>query len=78
MESDDAFADDASGTLRGAFVNNVRGSGFPETNLDDLAIEFFCSSGDRGKSESRRESDVSLLNAVGNGRRGAYREQEGQ
>jgi hypothetical protein len=34
-------------TLRGKFVNTVRGSGFPEINLDDLAIEFFHS-GDRG------------------------------
>ncbi|KAF3436828.1 hypothetical protein FNV43_RR19581 [Rhamnella rubrinervis] len=37
---------------RGKFVNTVRGSGFPEISLDDLAIEFF-GSGDRGRLASR-------------------------
>lgn len=37
---------------RGKFVNTVRGSGFPEISLDDLAIEFF-DSGDRGRSGLR-------------------------
>lgn len=36
---------------RGRFVNTVRGSGFPEISLDDLAVEFF-GSGDRGRSAS--------------------------
>ncbi|KAH7528269.1 hypothetical protein FEM48_Zijuj05G0054600 [Ziziphus jujuba var. spinosa] len=38
---------------KGKFVNTVRGSGFPEISLDDLAVEFFGSSGDRGRSGSR-------------------------
>ncbi|PON79341.1 hypothetical protein TorRG33x02_236230 [Trema orientale] len=46
-------------TPRGTFVNTVRGSEFPEISLDDLAIEFFESSGDRGRS-SWRNSDISL------------------
>ncbi|KAE9604280.1 hypothetical protein Lalb_Chr11g0069691 [Lupinus albus] len=37
---------------KGKFVNTVRGSGFPEISLDDLAIEFFDSA-DRGRSGSR-------------------------
>ncbi|XP_031374763.1 uncharacterized protein LOC116189301 isoform X1 [Punica granatum] len=45
---------------RGRFVNTVRGSGFPEISLDDLAIEFFCS-GDRGRSGARN-ADVSPRN----------------
>jgi len=40
--------DDCVLTLRGKFMNTVRGSGFPEISLDDLAIEFFHS-GDRGR-----------------------------
>ncbi|PON98406.1 hypothetical protein TorRG33x02_056400, partial [Trema orientale] len=37
-----------------------RGSSeFPEISLDDLTVEFFESSGDRGRSSSRN-SDVSL------------------
>lgn len=36
---------------KGRFVNTVRGSGFPEISLDDLAVEFF-GSGDRGRSAS--------------------------
>jgi hypothetical protein len=40
--------EDGVPTLRGKFVNTVRGSGFPEIGLDDLAIEFFHS-GDRGR-----------------------------
>ncbi|XP_035542225.1 uncharacterized protein LOC109021726 isoform X3 [Juglans regia] len=42
---------------RGKFVNTVRGSGFPEITLDDLAIEFF-GSGDRGRSGSRCSESV--------------------
>lgn len=38
---------------KGRFVNTVRGSGFPEISLDDLAIELFDSSGDRGRSVAR-------------------------
>ncbi|XP_040988838.1 uncharacterized protein LOC121236471 isoform X2 [Juglans microcarpa x Juglans regia] len=44
---------------RGKFVNTVRGSGFPEISLDDLAIEFF-GSGDRGRSGSRSSEAVPL------------------
>lgn len=44
--------DDGVPAPRGKFVNTVRGSGFPEISLDDLAIEFFHS-GDRGRSGSR-------------------------
>ncbi|CAL2261122.1 unnamed protein product [Prunus armeniaca] len=38
---------------KGRFVNTVRGSGFPEISLDDLAIELFDDSGDRGRSIAR-------------------------
>ncbi|XP_008239424.1 PREDICTED: uncharacterized protein LOC103338024 isoform X2 [Prunus mume] len=38
---------------KGRFVNTVRGSGFPEISLDDLAIELFDASGDRGRSIAR-------------------------
>ncbi|PON45607.1 hypothetical protein PanWU01x14_257180 [Parasponia andersonii] len=50
--------DEAPAAPRGRFVNTVRGSGFPEISLDDLAVEFFESSGDRGRSGSRN-SEVS-------------------
>lgn len=53
------FADDAPAP-RGRFVNTVRGSGFPEISLDDLAVEFF-SSADRGRSAARN-ADVSPRN----------------
>ncbi|XP_058787748.1 uncharacterized protein LOC131662076 isoform X2 [Vicia villosa] len=44
---------------RGKFVNTVRGSGFPEISLDDLAIEFFDSA-NRGRVNSRSsESETS-------------------
>uniref|UniRef100_A0A2C9V3V6 HD-ZIP protein N-terminal domain-containing protein n=1 Tax=Manihot esculenta TaxID=3983 RepID=A0A2C9V3V6_MANES len=42
---------------RGKFVNTVRGLGFPDVTLDDLAVQFF-SSADRGRSYSRID-DVS-------------------
>ncbi|KAK3225152.1 hypothetical protein Dsin_005014 [Dipteronia sinensis] len=45
-------------TPRGKFVNTVRGSGFPEISLDDLAIELFDSSADRGRSAARNEEAV--------------------
>ncbi|XVE56637.1 hypothetical protein DITRI_Ditri04bG0026600 [Diplodiscus trichospermus] len=45
---------------RGRFVNTVRGSGFSEISLDDLAIELFDSSL-RGRSASRN-ADVCLRN----------------
>ncbi|XVF11586.1 hypothetical protein REPUB_Repub08aG0039800 [Reevesia pubescens] len=48
---------------RGRFVNTVRGSGFPEISLDDLAIELFDSSL-RGRSASRN-ADVSPRNGEG-------------
>ncbi|XAR50301.1 hypothetical protein NMG60_11004588 [Bertholletia excelsa] len=56
---------------RGKFVNTVRGSGFPEISLDDLAIEFFPSKDfaeereretGRGRS-SRRFSEISPASA---------------
>ncbi|VVB13505.1 unnamed protein product [Arabis nemorensis] len=50
---------------KGKFVNTVRGSGFPEISLDDLAVEFFdsfsgesgVSSGERGRSGSRKSGN---------------------
>lgn len=47
---------------KGKFVNTVRGSGFGEISLDDLAVEFFesfsgeseISSGERGRSGLRK------------------------
>ncbi|KAK9995508.1 hypothetical protein SO802_020194 [Lithocarpus litseifolius] len=53
----DAFDDVVVPAPRGKFVNTTRGSGFPEISLDDLAIEFFDSSGDRGRSSAKRISD---------------------
>ncbi|KVH98135.1 hypothetical protein Ccrd_023632 [Cynara cardunculus var. scolymus] len=44
-------------TPRRKFVNTVRGSGFPEISLDDLAIEFF--SGKENSSEVEDESGSS-------------------
>lgn len=46
-------------------MNTVRGSGFPEISLDDLAIEFFDSSADRGRSGSSSNSDVRGRKDVG-------------
>ncbi|KAG5019616.1 hypothetical protein AAZX31_06G164600 [Glycine max] len=58
--------DDSGGdrrTPRGRFVNTVRGSGFPEISLDDLAIEFF-ESANRGRFGSRTsESEASPADA---------------
>ncbi|OMO87889.1 hypothetical protein CCACVL1_08701 [Corchorus capsularis] len=48
---------------RGRFVNTVRGTGFPEISLDDLAIELFDSSL-RGRSASRN-ADVIPRNGEG-------------
>lgn len=53
----DTFDDVVVPARRGKFVNTTRGSGFPEISLDDLAIEFFDSSGDRGRSSAKRISD---------------------
>ncbi|KAK7858088.1 hypothetical protein CFP56_014538 [Quercus suber] len=53
----DTFDDVVVPAPRGKFVNTTRGSGFPEISLDDLAIEFFDSSGDRGRSSAKRISD---------------------
>lgn len=39
---------------RGRFVNTVRGSGFPEISLDDLAIEIFLKDSVERDSESDR------------------------
>ncbi|MBA0768617.1 hypothetical protein Gotri_017408 [Gossypium trilobum] len=50
---------------RGRFVNTVRGSGFPEISLDDLAVELFDSSL-RGRSVSRMD-DVTPRNGKGGG-----------
>ncbi|KAK4801163.1 hypothetical protein SAY86_021650 [Trapa natans] len=59
-ERETPFADDAP-VSKGRFVNTVRGSGFPEISLDDLAVEFFGSA-DRGRSATRN-ADVSPRNA---------------
>ncbi|XP_021909018.1 uncharacterized protein LOC110823052 isoform X2 [Carica papaya] len=56
----DGFSDETPAP-RGRFVNTMRGSGFPEISLDDLAIELFDSfsgGGDRGR-EAFRKSSVS-------------------
>ncbi|KAM1736969.1 hypothetical protein ACFX12_015259 [Malus domestica] len=45
--------DDNPVPSRGRFVNKVRGSGFPEISLDDLAVELFDSSADRSRSDAR-------------------------
>ncbi|GMI72216.1 hypothetical protein HRI_000890900 [Hibiscus trionum] len=50
---------------KGRFVNTLRGSGFPEISLDDLAIELFDSSL-RGRSASRID-DVTPHNGKGGG-----------
>ncbi|XP_058113070.1 uncharacterized protein LOC131256057 isoform X2 [Magnolia sinica] len=57
----------------GRFVNTVRGSGFPEISLDDLANEFFPSRDDGGRVEresargrlDRRASAIGAKTAVG-------------
>ncbi|KAM7278316.1 hypothetical protein ACFE04_005450 [Oxalis oulophora] len=41
---------------RGKFVNTVRGSGFPEISLDDLAVEFFHSLTDAGGGDQLLDS----------------------
>ncbi|RVW69223.1 hypothetical protein CK203_060814 [Vitis vinifera] len=65
---------------KGRFVNTVRGSGFPEISLDDLAVDFFGSA-ERGRSSEssdvghsvtagssqRRGRSVSRRGAYGNG-----------
>ncbi|TXG51318.1 hypothetical protein EZV62_023842 [Acer yangbiense] len=66
LPAKDMLSDEA--TPRGKFVNTVRGSGFPEISLDDLAIEFFDSSADRGRSAARNEEAVRPRN---DGRSGA-------
>lgn len=50
---------------RGRFVNTIRGSGFPEISLDDLAVELFDSSL-RGRSVSRMD-DATPRNGKGGG-----------
>ncbi|KAI4336285.1 hypothetical protein L6164_014829 [Bauhinia variegata] len=62
IASEDTYNDlDEFPPRRGKFVNTVRGSGFPEISLDDLAIEFF-ESGNRGRSASGH-SEVSPASA---------------
>ncbi|XP_020109369.1 zinc finger C3H1 domain-containing protein-like [Ananas comosus] len=52
-------------TPRGRFVNKVRGAGFPEISLDDLADEFF-----RARAESEGEDDEEAAKVGGrSGRR---------
>lgn len=63
----DDFVDVSAPT--GRFVNTVRGSGFPEISLDDLAVEFF-GSGDRGRSASRNSQASPASGASGTQRRG--------
>ncbi|XP_045803472.1 uncharacterized protein LOC123897019 [Trifolium pratense] len=55
---------------RGKFVNTVRGCGFPEISLDDLAIEFF-ESANRGRLDSRSsESESTPAGGTSSLRRG--------
>lgn len=54
---------------RGRFVNTVRGSGFPEISLDDLAIEFF-ESANRGRQASRHSETSPASGAAASQRRG--------
>ncbi|KAL2347008.1 hypothetical protein Fmac_001008 [Flemingia macrophylla] len=56
-------------TPRGRFVNTVRGSGFPEISLDDLAIEFF-ESANRGRFGSGTSESEASAGAAGSQRRG--------
>ncbi|KAH1112141.1 hypothetical protein GLYMA_04G193600v4 [Glycine max] len=59
-------------TPRGRFVNTVRGSGFPEISLDDLAIEFFESAKrDRFSSRtSKSEASPAGAGSAASQRRG--------
>ncbi|KAM7269752.1 hypothetical protein ACFE04_025249 [Oxalis oulophora] len=51
---------------RGKFVNTVRGSGFPEISLDDLAVEIFHSpTGAGGGDQLLDSSPVSLTSFAG-------------
>ncbi|TKY73616.1 micronuclear linker histone polyprotein [Spatholobus suberectus] len=50
-------------TPRGRFVNTVRGSGFPEISLDDLAVEFF-ESANRGRFGGSRTSELEATPAA--------------
>ncbi|KAF7838201.1 uncharacterized protein G2W53_006683 [Senna tora] len=54
---------------KGRFVNTVRGSGFPEISLDDLAIEFF-ESANRGRQASRHSEPSPVSGAAASQRRG--------
>ncbi|KAE9608560.1 hypothetical protein Lalb_Chr08g0237001 [Lupinus albus] len=55
---------------KGNFVNTVRGTGFPEISLDDLAIDFFDSV-NRGRSGSRSfETNASPASSTASQRRG--------
>lgn len=61
LELEEQSVADYSALPRGKFVNTVRGSGFPEISLDDLAIEFFSSKDNSGGSnaEERGSSERS-------------------
>ncbi|KAK7350689.1 hypothetical protein VNO77_09566 [Canavalia gladiata] len=62
--------DDIHHAPKGRFVNTVRGSGFPEISLDDLAIEFF-ESANRGRFGSRTSgSEAAPAGATASQRRG--------
>ncbi|XP_057437868.1 uncharacterized protein LOC130730012 [Lotus japonicus] len=62
---------------KGSFVNTVRGSGFPEISLDDLAIEFF-ESADRGRFSSRSsESEATPAGGTASQRRGRSASRKG-
>ncbi|XVE54527.1 hypothetical protein DITRI_Ditri03aG0088700 [Diplodiscus trichospermus] len=61
---------------RGRFVNTVRGSGFPEISLDDLASELFDSCL-RGRSASRND-DVSPRNGEGGKERESVTQRRGR
>ncbi|KAH9616510.1 hypothetical protein KSS87_007552 [Heliosperma pusillum] len=63
-----------SANRKGKFVNTVRGSGFPEISLDDLAIELFSlsdvSSSANNDSDGRRGRGRSLVNDTASFQRG--------
>lgn len=61
---------DETPARKGKFVNTVRGSGFPDISLDDLAIELF-ESGNRGRLASRSSGvNTPATTAVASQRRG--------
>ncbi|TQD80251.1 hypothetical protein C1H46_034149 [Malus baccata] len=54
---------DNSVPSRGRFINKIRGSGFQEISLDNLAVELFDSSADRSRSVARSFEATPIGNA---------------